>query len=131
MPCSSSQSYGQTISIPDYSYQISGLESEIRDLRKELKKVPCETYGAAEESSKLDKERISRLEDAFCSVSRELIRVGLSLPEAARREWEVHEAKDKLRIARENSDSKRKKLKQSGLAKLTHAERDALGLRGE
>jgi hypothetical protein len=90
--------------------------------------MPC-TDGGGPRS---DRERFrDELPDAFCSVCRALLAIGGKMPSAAKWAWKYHEAQDKERIARENADKERRKLKEAGLSKLTKAERDALGLRGE
>lgn len=43
--------------------------------------------------------------------------------------WEEHEAHDRDREAREKAEAKRQKLAASGMAKLTPAERKALGIK--
>lgn len=69
--------------------------------------------------------------DAFCSACSALEAAGLEVPPAAAELWELHKQEDQKRIHAEVASERKAQLRQSGLEKLTSAERDALGLRRE
>ena len=69
--------------------------------------------------------------DAFCSVCNRLEELGEPIPIAARAVWYAHRNSDRERILRENAELERERVKKSALKKLTNAEKDVLGLRGE
>lgn len=69
--------------------------------------------------------------DEFCSACTALEQAGISIPPAAAEAWARHKREDADRIASENANARLARLKREGMAKLTSAERDALGLRGE
>ncbi len=100
--------------------------------------MPCTDEGRQTTQSEQDAwDKLERgytdaeLEDAFCSICRAVLEAGHELPVGAKKVWAAHEKRDAKRIKVENADAERRRLKKSGLSKLTARECDALGLRGE
>lgn len=67
--------------------------------------------------------------DGFCSACTALEEAGIKIPPTAHWLWLKHKQEDGERQAREDADAMRRELKAKALAKLSPAERDALGLR--
>lgn len=95
--------------------------------------MPCHDYGIAEAHYDDCKRRKDDIVRMFCAVLSRLESEGVvnsythevkGLPEW----WEDHKERDRQRLAAEAAEKERKRLRRSGLKKLTKAEREALDL---
>jgi len=76
------------------------------------------------------RKQVDSLTDSLCSACRLLEQKNLleKLPTKVREWWEEHKKADLVREARERAEKAQQALKEKALAKLTQAEKRALGL---
>jgi hypothetical protein len=98
--------------------------------------MPCRSddYPAGPTQAELYKKEADKVTDLLCSFCEMVERAGdlTLMPSKVRDWWEAHKELDRKRRAKEDAERKKReaanKLRQDALAKLTPAEKKALGL---
>lgn len=89
--------------------------------------MPCES-GPTYEDLQREAERLDVMARLACLYCTELEETQRPIPKWAKSWWKEHQEEDAAREERQDEERGRKRLRSSGLKKLSAAERKALGL---